>query len=71
MINQKNSKFNRFMRYYHETIKGKLCAIFMFSFGALSMRISIKTVLLVFLALFVMPLFFTRSKRIPQNTERS
>lgn len=71
MTNKMNGKGAKFMRYYHETLKGKLCAIFMFTLGALSMNVSLKAVTLVFIALFVMPLFFTKSKRIPQESEKS
>lgn len=64
MNDKTNSRMKRFTSYYHETIKGKICSILIFILGALSMMISSRAVLLVFIALFVMPLFFTKEKRI-------
>lgn len=61
MNNNANDKVRAFMAYYHGTIKYKLYAISMFGLGVLSARISPEAVTLVFVAAFVIPMFFKKS----------
>lgn len=61
MNNNVREKVRAFMVYYHGTVKYKLYALVMFALGVFSARVSPEATLLVFIAAFVVPMFFKKS----------
>ena len=55
-----DEKIYRLKNYWYATLKNKLCAIILFGLGVFSAKISNEATFLVFVSLFVIPLFFSR-----------
>lgn len=59
---QETKKVTKFKEYYHKILKYRLYAIIAFILGAFSMKVSLMAALLVFIAMFFVPVIIHEKK---------